>query len=395
MSKEEPRVVSDFARHLASVTDEAERARLLARVKMLAVEQAPEEAFEPPIRTLGQYLSDPIEVPPVLVEPYIVVRGGVNCTIGRAGKGKTVMNLNRLLRWSAGLPMFDGWHDADGNKLLVPSKPLKILIIENEGAGGLFHRQVGIMLHAEDYLKPEERELARENILIWGDGGYSGLKLDDPTKLDTVRRGCEKWEPDIVFIEPFRGLWNGEENSATEMAVVVDAMVGIAADFDCGVLVAHHERKSGVGEDGELMSAGRGSTVLEGAVTVMENFQSIVNGRYRELTWSKSRHGKAPNPVRMEWDPAAWWYKWVTSSDREEAVIGALRDNADNPMTIKMLSTFMDETATRLYPIINGLVDSGRIKKVPSFSGPDGTTGPAYRLLTGDNDDEGFGGLSV
>lgn len=388
---ETPREVEQFIRHFASITDEAERARLLARVKMEAVNIAPEEAFEPPIRTLGQYLSDPILVPPELVSPYIVVRGGLSCTIGRAGKGKTVMNLNRMLRWGAGLPMFDGWHDSEGAPLLAPSAPLRILIIENEGAGGLFHRQVGIMLHAEGFLDDEARKQAKENILVWGDGGYAGMKFDDPAKLDGVRRGCEKWKPDILFVEPFRGLWSGEENSSTDMSAVVDALMDIGADYNCGLMLAHHERKSGVGEDGEKMSAGRGSTVLEGAVTVMENFESVKGGEYRELTWSKSRHGKAPNPVRMAWVPDAWWYTWVPASDMEEAVIEALRDNADEPMNLSGLAEALDEKVAKLRPVAKKLADEGRIKKMPSVSGQGGSTGIRYRLPVTENE----GGLSI
>ena len=390
-----PREIESFARYLASVTDEVERARVLAMVKLLAVEQAPEEAFEPPIRTLGQYLEDPIEVPPVLVHPYYVVRGGVNGTIGRAGKGKTVMNLNRLLKWSAGKPLFDGWHDADGEPLMAPveGKPLKSLIVENEGAGGLFHRQVGIMLHAADYMSDEDRKLAKENILIWGDGGYSGLKLDDPVKLDGLRRGVEKWEPDIVFIEPFRGLWNGDENSSTDMAIVVDAMVELAADYKCAVIISHHERKSGVSEDGEKMSAGRGSTVLEGVVTVMENFESVKGGEARELTASKSRHAKAPNPVRMEWDPEAWWYKWLPSSDIDEAIMDALRDNADEPMNVSDLCAATNEKTTVVREHANKMAKDGKLTKLPSISDGSGSTGPRYRVKL--DEGQSFGGLSI
>lgn len=384
-----------FAQHLSGL-DSDDRDRAMRQVRMLSMNEAPDSAFEPPIRTLGQYLNDPIEVPPVLVEPYIVVRGGMTCTIGRAGKGKTVMNLNRIMRWSAGLPMFDGWLDKDGNKLLAPERPLKTLVIENEGAGGLFHRQVGIMLNAEGYFTHEQRELVKENMLIWGDGGYSGLKLDDPAKLNGVRAGCEKWEPDIVFVEPFRGLWNGEENSATDMAVVVDALVEIAADFGCGVLLAHHERKSGAGEDGELMSAGRGSTVLEGAVTVMENFQSVKGGDFRELTWSKSRHGKAPNPVRMEWDPDSWWYNRISVDQMSENVLAALADQPDEPMTLRELMDETGEKESRMRTLLKNLESDGRVKSMAGRASGDGSSGKRYRLPSPDtNNSSGFGGLAV
>lgn len=384
--------VHEFAKLLAQTPDPDDRRQLLVQAQNLAVSAAPDEAFEAPIRPLGQYLDDPVEVPPVLVAPYIVVRGGITCTIGRAGKGKTVMNLNRIFRWCAGRPMFDGWTDGDGEALLAPERPLKILVIENEGAGGLFHRQVGIMLHAEGFLTDEDRALVKENMLIWGDGGFSNLKLDDPVRINQVRAGCEKWEPDIVFVEPFRGLWSGEENSATDMAVVVDNMSMIASEHQCGIMLAHHERKSGVGEDGEKMSAGRGSTVLEGVVTVMENFEGVKGGDFRELTWSKSRHAQPPNPVRMKWVPDAWWYEWVPVGDIEEGVIRALTA-AVEPMTVKELHEETDEATTKLRPILSKLVKDGRVKKRASSSDGFGSSGARYQIAGSEEED--FGGLSV
>lgn len=385
-----------FAALLAEAPDGKARSALMSRAKMLAMNEAPEESFEPPIRTLGDYLLADIEVPPVLIHPYLCVRGGFNVTVGRAGKGKTVMNLNRMLRWSAGLPWFDGWLDKEGIPLLAPvgGQPLKILVVENEGAAGMFHRTIGLMLSAEHYLPPEAAKLAKENMLIWGEGGYSGMKLDDAAKLNNLRAGVEKWKPDLVFIEPFRSLWNGEENSATEMNVVVDALVGIATDYDCGVWAAHHEKKGGHGED-DKMSAARGSTVLEGVVTVMENFESSKGGNQREVTWSKSRHEKAPNPVSMEWDDSAWWYKHVPSEQINEDIIDALRENPDEAMNVTSLQEHTDYARQKITAALKDLVKDGKVKKLPSMSHESGvgTTGNRYRLPTSDNDDHG--GLSV
>jgi hypothetical protein len=301
------------------------------------------------------------------------------------------MNLNRMLRWAAGQPMFSTWINPDDSKpYLQPSGPLRVLIIENEGAGPLFHRQIGIMKNAEGFLTPEDRKLVGENVLIWGEGGWSDLKLDDTNKLNMVRSGCEKWKPDIVYVEPFRSLWKGEENSATEMATVVDALVGIANDYRCCVIVAHHERKSGAGEDGEKMSAGRGSTVLEGAVTVMENFESIKNGDFRELSWSKSRHGRAPTPVRMEWVPDAWWYRHIPLDDVEQIVLNCLQENSDEPMTVSQIMQETEEKMVKVREMLRRLVEKGRVKKLPA----EGREGARYRLPTDDLRD-GHGGLGI
>lgn len=385
-------IIDAFSRELAKADSPAAVERLVARAKMGALQDVTDEKFEAPIQTLGEYLDMDIEYPPELVAPYIIVRGGLTCTIGRAGKGKTVMNLNRLFKWSVGRPMFDGWEDEEGAEYLKPERPLRTLIIENEGAGGLFHRQIGIMLNAEGMLSEEERELARENLLIWGDGGYSGLKLDDPAALNMVREGCEKHKPDIIFMEPLRGLWSGEENSATDMAIVVDNMVGLATDYNCGILVSHHERKSGAGDDGEKMSAGRGSTVLEGVVTVMENFESVVAGAYREITWSKSRYEAVPPTVRMEWINGAKWYKWIPMTDLEETIMMRVRE-ADGSVTVGEMAELTDEKPEKLRKIMNGMVDAKRLGRMSSDSGGGkGSTGYRYYLP---QEGDGPGGLSV
>lgn len=389
-------IVQQFARLLSEEENDAKRAQLVKRAQMLAMNQAPAEAFEPPIMSLGDYLDTPIEVPPSLVWPTIVVRGEITATLGRAGYGKTTMNLNRIMRWAAGRPLFDSFTNEDGLPYLAPAEPLRILIIENEGSAGMFHAKVGTMVNnCGKILTDEDRKLIRENVLVWGDGGYSGLKLDDPAMLNKVRSGCEKHDPDIVFIEPFRSLWKGEENSSTDMANMVDNLVALATDFGCGVILSHHERKSGAGEDGELMSAGRGSTVLEGVVALMENFQKAKGGDFREITWSKARYLPAPPPTRLQYDRETNWYTHIAVDEIENSIIVALQGHEDEPMSVTQLADELGEKKNKLYPMLGKLADDGRIRKLPSISDGNGSTGHRYRLPSGDNESTGHGGLAL
>lgn len=393
MNIDAPTALKQFAALLAG-GDESERSAWISRAKLMAMSEASPEAFEAPIRTLKDYLDAEIEVPPVLVEPALVVRGGLLCTVGRAGKGKTQVNLNRIMKWACGRPLFDGMENRDGVSVLGPSGPLKTLVIENEGAAGMFHRQVGIMKNSESFLTDEDRELVNENVLVWGDGGWSGLKLDDESQLNMVRSGCEKWEPDIVFVEPFRGLWKGDENSATDMALVADALSGIAADYNCGVILTHHERKSGVSEDGEKMSAGRGSTVLEGVVATMENFEVAKGGDFRELSWSKIRYGGGYPilPVRMQWQPSDWWYKHVALDQIEQELLNELSGMDPEPMSVKDLMEATGEKDHTVRRTLKALMtaDVPKVKKVSSGSSGGGMR---YRLAipsTGDGDEGGL-----
>jgi hypothetical protein len=385
-----------FIHKLASITDEAERARLIARVKMRAMDLAPDEAFQPDVTRLREYLAKPIPIPPSLVWPTIAVRGEITTTLGRAGKGKTTMNLNRIFAWACGRPLFPDWTDHDGNIYLNPEKPLRTLIAENEGNAGMFHQKVGLLLH-QGPLTEDEREMCLDNLYVHGDGGYSGMKLDNDEGVKKLRRAIESIDggpPDIVFIEPFRSLWRGEENSSTDMAVVVDNMVAIATDYNCAIILSHHAKKNS-SEDGEKMSDARGSTVLEGIVAVMENFESVKDGEYREMTWSKARYLAPPTPVRMGWDRETGWYEWVPTSAIADGVIAALREADDEPMNLSDIAEVTGETKSKLRPVMKNLEEEKRVKKMPSVQQPGGgTSGTRWRLPSGDSD-PGAGGLAL
>lgn len=380
----ETNVKQQFIEYLANIADEDERRKVIRQALMEAANSAPEKAFEAPIRTAREYLASNVEVPPIVIgtEDYpVLVRGGLNARIARAGKGKTVGALNQFIRWAAGLPWFEDWIDSKGNHFYAPMDgPVRTLVIENEGAGGLFHKQLGMMFHAgKPYLTDDQRELALDNFHVWGDGGYAGIKLDDPEKLKRVREGIEQYKPDLVLIEPFRGLWNGDENSSTDMGQVADALVEIASDFNCAVLLTHHENKSGGGENADDMSRARGSTVLEGVVTVMENWQGVQGDDYRELSQSKNRHGKKTPACRVEWDGDAWWYTYVPEADVASNIIEVLT-NAEEPMSVKDLSEATGETERKIRQHVKDLMGNGKLKSLASTSNGRGSTGLRYRL---------------
>lgn len=380
-------VVDQFAALLAATDNGADREKLIKRARMLAMNEVKPEAFEPPIIKLGEYLDTPIEVPPSIVWPTIVVRGELTATLGRAGKGKTTLNLNRLIKWSCGRPLFDTLVDEERKPYLMPYRPLKVLIIENEGSAGMFHHKMGVMVNnCGAMLSAEDRNLIRENIHIWGDGGYSGLKLDDATMLSQVRAGCEKVDPDVIFVEPFRSLWKGEENSSTEMANMVDALVAMATDYGSGVIISHHERKSGAGEDGELMSAGRGSTVLEGVVAVMENFQSVVGGDFREITWSKNRYLQPPPVTRMEYDNVLNWYRHVPLDEIESHIVRVISDGEG--WSVKEIGEELGEADHRVRATLKRLVEDKTVKAIKVS----GSNEKKYRLPSGSGDN---GGLTI
>lgn len=285
---------------------EDERKRGIRYIETLATTEAPsDEVAKPPVASLGEYLEREVGDAPVLVHPGICARGAITAMIARGGKGKTTVSLNRLIRWGMGKPLFDEVPD-----VLRPDEPLRSLIIENEGAPGHFQKVLKTIIDNNNF-SDECKSMARENVYIWGDGGWSGLKLDDDNNMALVRSAVEAVKPDIIFLEPFRGLWRGDENDATAMANVLDSLSELANAYECAVFLTHHERKGGVGEGGDPMSAARGSGVMEGHAAVMERWVPVKNNKYRELSWIKARFEEAPAPLTMEFDRERWAYAYV------------------------------------------------------------------------------------
>lgn len=307
--------IQAYGDYVAGLSNATERAAAKQALRQYVVAQLPDDQLSEDykVSTLGEYLDNEIELPPMLVEPGLVARGALSTMTSRAGKGKTAVSLNMLVRWSMGKPLFDELTD-----VLAPVGPLRVLVIENEGAPGHFQKILKLILHKNGF-STEEQEMARENMHIWGDGGWSGLKLDHDDNVELISQAAARTKADILFIEPFRGLWSGDENSSTDMAVVLDAMSQIASENQCGVMLTHHETKSGGGE--EAMDAARGSTAFEGHAAVMSRWSQVRGGRQSEISWVKWRYDEKPAPVRMEFERDTWSYRLVEESELERDIL--------------------------------------------------------------------------
>jgi hypothetical protein len=374
--------IEAFGRHLATLDDE-QREQALAQAKILGVSNADSSLIgEPPVRTLADYLAEKIPEPPALVKATVgdetsgtVVRGAITALTAPGGKGKTVLSMNRFLRWGAGLPLFEG---LDNNQ--IPTHPLKTLLIENEGAAGFFQARMQRLLDGLDYDR-DELAAVNENVLIWGDGGWSSMKLDDPNNMELVRRAAEKFQPDIIFFEPFRGLHTANENDNSEMAVVLDAMNGLASTYDCGVMLTHHERKSGVQDGEDPMWAARGAAVLTDLAGVVERFKTAKNGTLREVSWTKSRFGPVPAPVRMRFEAASWRYFYVPQDDDETEILEELESIPDEWFTVASIAELTAETEDHVRKRLNALAKDGRVSKTKNRNPNEG--GFLYRSKTG------------
>ena len=369
--------------------DPEKQGQLLKQIQLKAVTEAPaDDLLQAPISKLGDYLELEIETPPEVVEPGIVVRGEIHTLAARAGKGKTTFLMNCMMRWAAGLPVFEDLPD-----LLKPGVEggVKSLIIENEGSAGYFQDRMKDLLEHGGYTD-EEKARVKENMLIWGDGSYSGVKVDDTSKLELLRRGVKKWEPDLVFLDPFRSIWTGNENDNSEMNHAIDNLMQLCHDFECAVFLNHHENK---GKDNmDPMDALRGGTVFEGVVATAMRWQHVHGGAQSELSFSKMRYkpkSGPPAPIRMAFNFDTWTYTHIGESVLDRQILDMLNKDDDQYFSVSEIADELEESDRKVRDRLKELVSDNRVQKARSASGQ----GYSFRIQTDDAASSSNGGLEI
>jgi hypothetical protein len=372
------RAIEKQAADYFAALDADERKEAFQRVNAAIKLSAPVEEIDPPppVHNLNEYFAMDLKEPPSLITDCQVVRGEITATISRAGLGKTTLLTNRMMRWSAGLPLFDDQPDVQ-----APEEPLRQLLIENEGSG-YYMRENMEKLYEHIAITDAKKKLAGENLMVWGDGGYTGLKVDRDEDIEIIERALCEHRPDILYLEPFRGIWTGDENDNSAMEEVLDRLVALANDFECGIMLSHHSNKAPV--EGDWMGTSRGATALEGKVAAMEVFYAVHNEEYRELRWAKKRYGKnhRPAPIRMEYKFETRSLERVPDSEIEQEVLSFL--NAENPpmwWSKAQIAEEVQETQDRVdKKALRPLLEQGRIVK----KNKEGET--KYRYKVGDDD---------
>jgi hypothetical protein len=349
-----------------------------------------DEVTKSNVSTLGEFVDTQIEIPPMLVEPGIVARGGITAMIAKGGKGKTTLSLNRLMRWACEQPLFDELPD-----VMKPAHPIRSLIVENEGSGWHTQRMLKKILNAPKW-SDEQREQVRNNVHIWGDGGWSDMKLDNPDNVKQLSEAVAEVKADILFLEPFRRLWHGEENSSTEMNRAMDAFHTIANEQNCAILVTHHMRK-GSSEGVDLMDMARGSSVLTDLAAVMETWTPVAGADQRQWELAKHRWGDPPAPMRMTWEAEKWGYTFVGEPVNVRRVIETVMGLGEVP--VSEIAHEMGENVTTTRRWLKKAVDAGELDARKKMNPVSGGTALYYRVPPRDEDeaadDNQVGGIDV
>lgn len=211
------------------------------RADLEAVAQGGENAKRDRSRARPYTPAELAEIPPprYLLKPFIRERG-LNLVYGKPASGKSFLVLDWGLRITTGTPWFDG----------SKPEPGPVIYTAAEGIAGL-RKRIEAWEAATDVKAPDR-------FMVWPEAVnyYRGeTEAIEAALTDLTDPPC------LLIVDTLaRSMAGGDENTAKDMGLVIEAAERVASRFGAALLAVHHTDKQGKAE--------RGSSSLKGAVDV-------------------------------------------------------------------------------------------------------------------------------
>ena len=198
------------------------------------------------IYSAEQYLDLDFEaVEPLVGDGHggiILDRDGKMIIAGPPGVGKSNLGLDltRALvsgkRWLGRFP--------------IPKQGCRVLYVDLEMGGRSLQRRLK---------KLQIQGAALSSLHIFR---FPYLRMETNAGYNGLRDVLARCKPDVVIIDPFRGVHGLDENNSNEMAAILSQFNQLMADFGCAFVLVHHSRKGEKGRAEHSQDALRGSTAL-------------------------------------------------------------------------------------------------------------------------------------
>lgn len=171
-------------------------------------------------------LLDYSETPTDWIVENFIARGEKIIIGGEQKSMKTYFCMFMLHDLIQGKPLF-------GIKELTPPKPVKVMLIEEEGGKDALAQRI------RDAISPVDTENIRY-------GHKLGLKLDNKLHFEELEAEIKTFNPDLLVLDPLQRLHLSDEDSASEMAVVWDNIHNLTAQYpNMSIIIIQHFRKGG------------------------------------------------------------------------------------------------------------------------------------------------------
>lgn len=227
--------------------------------------------------SIREVLSSP---PPKLTHVLPgLLRGHVGVLCGTGGTGKTTLAQQIAVSLACGIP-------TAGRLFAAPPEPMPVALVTAEEPKDVIitrlHAMVDALLAEEPYplfpalARDEIVERLERNLQVFPCSGQDirlireGAHTMTRKKLSAAIKGCH-----LLILETVSRLHDGDENSASDMTALVNALESIAVEVECALVAIHHTSKSATLNNPSSQHASRGSSALTDNVRWQANLYGV------------------------------------------------------------------------------------------------------------------------
>ncbi len=213
--------------------------------------------------------------PPRWVIKGIFEEGTLGMLFGPSGCGKSFVTIDMAMHIATALP---SWH---GHTIFNPGP---VVYLAGEGHYGMRRRLAAWTQRHGKSSKGVELHISQ-----------SGCDLDTGAGYAQALAAIEALDhaPRVIFVDTLHRFLSGDENSAGDAKIMIDACGRLQQQFGCTVILVHH---TGVGA--EAQNRGRGSSAWKGALDFefsIEKKDDVISLKCR-----KAKDGPEMEPVHFE-----------------------------------------------------------------------------------------------
>ena len=220
-----------------------------------------------------------------------------------------------VLNWCMGIACSDSMVAWEG----LPTKRGMVVYLAGEGHHGLRARVAAWLQYYE--VKPDDVDLfiSASGCDLNTPEGYLKVK----SHIDAIGR-----KPVLIVVDTLHRFLSGDENSAQDAKIMVDACAGLQYEYGCSVLLVHH-----TGVSDEAQHRARGSSAWKGALNMELSVAMRPNKEDLQLICRKMKDGSEPEPVWVRLQKGVEIPGWY--DDEGEPVTSAVVVRGEEPCDVK------------------------------------------------------------
>lgn len=248
--------------HQQEKPDEVERKSQESQPKKEAPTEEDEEAHTPTpgfaVESL-EYLMSGLHSSPGWVAKGFWLRRSNGIIAGQPKSFKSTLALDLMLSVATGKP-FLGRYEVENEG--------PTLMVQNENAGFIMKDRIAKILHAKGMSGTVTRNGQRTDVTFPRRDipahfiGQQSFSFSDNEDRDDLEELVTRLRPEMIVFDPLYLMFNGDINSAADLAPTLNWMLHLKQTYNCAVILVHHWGKGDSAQRGGQRMLG--STTLHG-----------------------------------------------------------------------------------------------------------------------------------